>query len=393
MAFILNDGAVVPASVYSAMNTVLNKKLGTSQVYPPRDWAAIVRDLVPLPIKSASGSIAHFSDGADTVPLKSLAYTLTPTQSGAGDPSPSNPRPINSVSSLGLVHTGVNLVDSSDVSITTNRNELSSDKAVLIKAGITYTASISNIQNATSWCFCFRVYDGAGNLITNAKTNGYINTVMSDTYDTNRTIMQGQNSTATNIQFECLKDCYIAVGLSSGNISSSTTADYQLQVGSTPTTYEPYTSATHTVNLGGVYGGTGNEAGEFENGFTVIDLADLTWTTSGNRAYCSDLVNVIKKPTSPSEAQKSIAEQIKIVNYGASLQANQMTVYSDGRLIAYYNGATPEGDFCYELATPTTMAVDPVAISSRLGENNIFADVGGSNIEVEYYADPTLSTQ
>jgi len=373
MAFILNDGAVVPASVYSAMNTVLNKKLGTSQVYPPRDWAAIVRDLVPLPIKSASGSIAHFSDGADTVPLKSLAYTLTPTQAGTGDPSPSNPRPINSVSSLELVHTGANFWNENwevgTINDTTGQPNSSTTQIRSVdfcpcKGGLTYYIKVgSNNPIRVFW------------------------------YDENKTFISQtiniQNSTATapdNAHYLKIR----------GTNAYGTTYqdDISINYPSTNTSYHAHvTSATHTVNLGGVYGGTGNEAGEFENGFTVIDLADLTWTTSGNRAYCSDLVNVIKKPTSPSEAQKSIAEQIKIVNYGASLQANQMTVYSDGRLIAYYNGATPEGDFCYELATPTTMAVDPVAISSRLGENNIFADVGGSNIEVEYYADPTLSTQ
>ena len=43
---------------------------------------------------SASGSIATFSDGSAN-PLKDLKFTITPVQSGSGDPSPTNIRPIS----------------------------------------------------------------------------------------------------------------------------------------------------------------------------------------------------------------------------------------------------------------------------------------------------------
>ena len=44
---------------------------------------------------TASGSIASFSDGADGVPVKSLTVNIEPAQSGSGDPSPDNVRPIS----------------------------------------------------------------------------------------------------------------------------------------------------------------------------------------------------------------------------------------------------------------------------------------------------------
>ena len=90
--FYMGEGGIVPKAVYTDMNTVLNKKLGTSTAYTPEEWADIVKDFAPLPEKTASGSIASFSDGADLVPLKSCEVTVTPSQSGTGDPSPSNPR-------------------------------------------------------------------------------------------------------------------------------------------------------------------------------------------------------------------------------------------------------------------------------------------------------------
>lgn len=47
-----------------------------------------------LPTDSASGAVASFTDGADNVPLKSLVVGINPVQSGEGDPSPTNVRPI-----------------------------------------------------------------------------------------------------------------------------------------------------------------------------------------------------------------------------------------------------------------------------------------------------------
>ena len=50
-------------------------------------------------VKSASGDIASFSDGADNVPVSELIVNITATQAGSGTPSPSNPRPISGHSS------------------------------------------------------------------------------------------------------------------------------------------------------------------------------------------------------------------------------------------------------------------------------------------------------
>ena len=48
-----------------------------------------------LPTDTAEGAIATFTDGADNVPVKSLVVGINPVQSGEGDPSPTNVRPID----------------------------------------------------------------------------------------------------------------------------------------------------------------------------------------------------------------------------------------------------------------------------------------------------------
>ena len=410
--FILNDGAVVPPSVYSAMNTVLNKKLGTSQVYPPRDWAAIVKDLVPLPLKSASGSIAHFEDGADTVPLKSLSYRFTPTQSGTGDPSPTNPRPITGVSSVNVMSAGKNLAKNVIFAYNPYAS-MTFDKAFFLPVG-TYRCSISNAANMTSWRFGFRLFASDGTAIVNGITNGYVtlapNFGWSDTYSSGTIIMESTDRTDTQVLLTIVKACYVVPCIGFGDVSASSTADYQLELGSTATTYESYQATLIPVSLGQtVYGGEGNEAGEFANKFGIaLDLSALSWTyqSANNRFVSTSLASLVKAPPNNSTVvENALCEIYKVDisnNTASSAYDNIIAVSSNGNLQIRDTNLSGDLDalatrlngikFVYPLATPATLSVDPVAISSRLGVNNIFLDLAASEIECEYYADPTLST-
>lgn len=59
-------------------------------------------------LSSAEGAIVSFSDGAD-LPLKSLLVDIDPVQSGSGDPSPTNIRPISGWSAVNVAVVGKNL--------------------------------------------------------------------------------------------------------------------------------------------------------------------------------------------------------------------------------------------------------------------------------------------
>lgn len=104
MAWYRAGGGGIPSAIKTDMNAVLNKKFGTSQDYPPTDWAPSVNLLGPLPEKTASGSIVSFDDGADDVPIVSGLFTITPKQTGTGTPSPNNPRPIVGYTGLTIMH-------------------------------------------------------------------------------------------------------------------------------------------------------------------------------------------------------------------------------------------------------------------------------------------------
>ena len=101
MAYFRCGSGGMPAGLQSGMDAVLNKKFGTSTTYPPSGWPSDVNLLGPLPVKTASGAIASFSDGADDVPVKSCVVTFTPSGGGG---TPSSPVAITGYTGLTLTN-------------------------------------------------------------------------------------------------------------------------------------------------------------------------------------------------------------------------------------------------------------------------------------------------
>lgn len=59
---------------------------------------------------TASGEIVTIADGGNNLPIKSMQISLLPVQSGSGDPSPDNIRPISGWTGVDVTHTGENLL-------------------------------------------------------------------------------------------------------------------------------------------------------------------------------------------------------------------------------------------------------------------------------------------
>lgn len=93
-----------PTAEYDSENNNLAFGIPVSEVTTEDLYKAFIT-------KSASGSIASFSDGGDDLPMKSLKVNIVPKQSGSGDPSPSNVRPISGYDSVNVNVCGVNVWD------------------------------------------------------------------------------------------------------------------------------------------------------------------------------------------------------------------------------------------------------------------------------------------
>ena len=138
MAFFRCGGSGIPASLKSGMNSVLNKKFGTSTTYDPAGWPADVNLLGPLPIKSASGAIASFSDGADGVPVKSCVVSFLPS-GGGGTPS----APVAIVG-----HSGITLTNKDNMSTPTHTDTYTDTFGQTIYGG---TRDLTTDKASVTW--------------------------------------------------------------------------------------------------------------------------------------------------------------------------------------------------------------------------------------------------
>ena len=291
-----------------------------------------------------SSAIANFLDGAEDIPVASLVADIEPVQSGSGDPSPSNIRPISGWTGCNVVRTGKNLLPqtnyntarftvASDGNVSQN-NPSSATFAWLYSNGImrvtlpagTYTATETVTTACTASGHGVQIYDDSD--VRVVAVSGGAKAV--GEYSASFTLTK-----TTNIALVC--KLYYGV------------AKFSIVAGSTAQSYEPYQDTTLTVDwtskAGTVYGGT-------------IDVATglLTVTNGYIASYNGE--------TLPS------------------------TWISDRDV--YSSGTTPTtgAEVVYKLATPQTYQLTGQQLKTLLGTNDVWADTG--NTTVEYTADTKL---
>lgn len=89
---------------FVAIANAIRSKSKNPTTYKPSEMAAAISAIESgfelLPQDTVSGAIANFPDGSDGYPVVELIANIEPKQSGSGDPSPSNVRPISGSSSV-----------------------------------------------------------------------------------------------------------------------------------------------------------------------------------------------------------------------------------------------------------------------------------------------------
>jgi len=278
---------------------------------------------------SASGDIATFVDGSDN-PLRELKISIVAQQSGSGDPSPTNVRPISGWTGANISRTRKNIFDYNAIE--------SISIGISIRNGINfYKTGVYSIsaQNNTGYCYC-RVFNADGTI----KDTHYI---VAETIITPITI-----SIVSGEYFAV----YDAVG--SATIAQSKIAferwQIQVEMSDSPTAYEPYNGNTYNISWQ-------DEAGTVYGGELNVKTGVLTVTYANIASYDGETIN---EPWISS-----------------------MDVYSAG--------ATPTtgAQVIYPLTTPVTYQLTPTEIRSLLGVNNIWANCG-SVIELKYIRDLNL---
>lgn len=366
----------IPEDYSTLSDDVSDLKDGLSDV-EAQVTAALVTD-------TASGSIASFPDGADGVPVKSLTVDIEPVQSGSGDPSPTNIRPISGHTSAVVTRTGKNVITGTvngRISPTANGTAIWTFNNDVISvifpcvAGQTYTVNVLGQQGSGRW----GVYD---------HTPAWDDVALDFGVNTSATITPNKSGL-----------CYFYVGSASTDVSHA-----QVEIGTTSTAYESPNIQTYTIDLDGTrYGGTLDVGtGVLTVDRQIVDLGTLTWNyDSGLSRYESSVISDMK----PSAARTGyiLSDRYQSITDGrpsGNVTNNSIYTVIEKKIFVVDNAYSSASSFktavtgslaIYPLVEPLTIQLTANEITTLLGQNNIWNDCG--NTEVEYRADTKLYIQ
>jgi hypothetical protein len=264
----------------------------------------------------AEGAIASFSDGVNA-PVDKLLVAINPVQTGTGDPSPDNVRPISGWTAANVQRTGKNLIDIADITIT---SQYASEYFTLKKG--TNTVSLFVKNNTTIVGSCYLRKRGNVNVV-----NIPISASMSSKISASFTLTDD-----TNLRL-------VISGSSSGY--SYDISQVQIETGTTATSYAPYTGTTYPIAFP-------SEAGTVYGGELDVTSGVLRATYANIASYAGETIN-----------EPWISSMDKYVA-GATPTTGAQVVYP--------------------LTTPRTYQLTPTEVTTLLGVNNVWADTGDVKI-------------
>lgn len=347
------------------------------------------RNLGSPHIATATGAVASFA-GNMVAPFKECKCEFTPVQA-SGTPSPESPLPISGWTGANVVRCGKNLCDgaayvarlSSGRPFLVSGNEITSPYTTTleysgagffapVKAGVTYTLS-TDATGANDYVFwgIYATKSGASD-VANVLQSGY----------------------SLNGNITAQYDGYVL--FLKYNIDSTTvTWTYaQCELGSTATTYEPYTGNTYAVDwtdeAGTVYGGYVDtvrgvlvatqvkKAFSQFNWLVTVDSMFQVTVSDADTVRASAFCECFKKGNDYTEFMSNDNTFYKPDSAQFLLHASS---YADKTaLLAAVGGY----GIVYTLATPIEYPLTPQLIKSLKGTNNVFSNLNG-NITVQYF--------
>lgn len=335
-----------------------------------------------LPTRSASGTIASFTDGAEDMPIVDGVFGIVATQEGTGDPSPSNPRAISGFTGMSIYRTGINLwdevwevggIDGSTGQDVPANDRIRSKNFIPVKGGMSY--------------YCK----------TNSKTMGLRFYDYSKNYINYTTVIDGIVAIPSDVYF--IRFIYLNTTTYANDISINYPA--------TDTSYHAYTGTSFPVDwtdeAGTVYGGILDvTTGVLSITDIITDMGELTWTKYTSYTYTvfsSNLssLDIVTGKSGDIDIKCDIYKPIGALTLGGSggfgnnphdLEVCQLT--NGTQIMIQDANYTSAEDFTtavdghtlvIKLATPITYQLTPVEIKTLLGANNIWCDTGNSTVK------------
>lgn len=364
-----------------------------------------LKDKAPVITETASGAIANFPDGADDMVMHNVVAEINPVQSGSGDPSPSNIRPITGWTGCNVKRTGKNLLPNNfyggvpyNASAgTTVTPTLLSD---VVQTGNTYTKAVNSWGSISMISAPLPLGTYKLSIAVTATSTRSSLYVLDGNYKITRRIANSSIPTQWTYAITLSAgEKYIAVYLGSNSAGTVTYTEPQIESGTTITAYEEYVEPTTlTVDwqteAGTVYGGTIDVATGLltvthvlwtKNTSTMNNSEDFPgWTNAGIKALIGDGING--------------AFSNQIMNIGKVYSANTTATYDILFLPKPHYGSTMtqttwkalaiDVQIAVELATPQTYQLSGQQLNTLLGTNNVWTDL--ANVTVKYPADTKM---
>lgn len=366
-----------------------------------------------------SGQIAEFSDGADNRPLTALSVGIEAAQSGSGDPSPENIRPISGFTGAKITRTGKNLwgglrmardiadnsaggsVDEEAGTFTYTRRKGSSAVTVFsggFRPDTRYTLILAaSVESASNTSLVFRYSDDSTSPISVSATG---KTAAAYTSAAGKSVVGIQLTHNAESPVTCWYD---ECGLFEGVLTAEE--------------FEPYRGAEVSVDwesaAGEVYGGTLNVlTGELTVYRAYISLTgtekwvrypsakgpnfDYYYIQFGEYGTVVDNSGISSHflPVNITLATEAVGQ--KIVNSSAGgarllIRPENVEEQDVDEFKAWLVSEAEAGhpvQVVYTLTNPATYQLTPAQLSTLLGENRVWADTG--EVDLTYTADTKL---
>ena len=245
-----------------------------------------------------------------------------------------------------------------------------------------------------------RIYWGTADAAWSPERTGYVGFVTITDTLTNYTV---HITTQTGMLF-------FGLYLTSGKSTESdymTVEDFQIELGSTATDYTPYTGTTIPISwesiAGTVYGATIDVVtGVLTVDRAMVDMGTLTWSLVDG-AFYSQGISDYKRISDTTinylcSVYRAISVSQRYIDKTFFMNVGKNIVVSDS---AYSSATTFKTamsgvQVVYELATPQTYQLTPTEVRTLLGDNNVWADTGNTDVtykaDIQRYIDKRLST-
>lgn len=326
-----------------------------------------------------SGNPISFRAALPSVP--SCVMNILPHQSGTGNPSPQNVRPLSGYDNMTIYRTGKNLF----------RPLWFTNRTV---AGITSVRNADgSIQMTGTATSVNRYAQSTGFMVLPAGTytaKGSPNSV---------TVRQGTTRVDTNGTFT--SDGETALNLSV-TFTSGNTYDIEeriwIEIGSEAGEYEPFGDAYSYTFDSAIYGGTLNVlTGVLSVEWGMKTLGSLSWFYNETYDRFSATFSAITEPGTARVTPLYCSELMPVTDGRAVVDVPSNSIYAGGtsthNIYVHGTGYTTEEDLkaalgdaqiAYPLREPVTVQLTAHEVSAIIGQNNIWMDASG-NIGIQYY--------